>query len=138
MRFDPKAAGIDCEPRCFRTAVEKALYKEGMLVGQWQTMPVPDQDLFQSKLGYGGSGYPWTLNEAKGIKYDYNVNQFPVARELCDTYTIVHGIHAPNGRDLMEKFVAAFHKVFDNLSATMAHADDEIYPGADGKLYGAA
>lgn len=138
IRFDPKAAGVNCEPRRFRTAVEKALYKEGVLVGQWQTMPVPAQDLFQSKLGYGGSGYPWTFNEAKGIKYDYNVDQFPVAKELCDTYTILHGIHNPNGRDLMDKILGAFHKVFADLDAVIAHADDEIYPGADGALYGAA
>jgi len=138
VRFDPKAAGVDCEPRRFRTAVEKALYKEGLLVGQWQTMPVPAQDLFQSKLGYGGSGYPWTINEAKGIKYDYNLDAYPVAKELCDTYTIVHGIHAPNGRDLMDRILSAFRKVFGNLDAVLAHADDEIYPGADGKLYGAA
>ncbi len=136
--FDPKAAGVDCRPRRFREAIEKALYKEGLLVGQWQTMPVPAQDLFQSKLGYGGSGYPWTINEAKGIQYDYNVDAYPVAKELCDTYTILHGIHAPNGRDLMQQFVTAFRKVFDNLDAVLAHADDEIYPGADGALYGAA
>ena len=67
--------------------MEKALYKEGVLVGQWQTMPVPGQDLFQSKLGYGGSNYPWAVNEAKGIHYDYNVDNFPVAKKLCDTYT---------------------------------------------------
>ena len=24
------------------------------------------------------------------------LNQFPVAKNLCDTYTIVHGVHAPN------------------------------------------
>jgi dTDP-4-amino-4,6-dideoxygalactose transaminase len=137
VRFDPKAAGVDCEPRRFRTAVEKALYKEGMLVGQWQTMPVPAQDLFQSKLGYGGSSHPWAINEAKGIKYDYNVNDYPVANELCDTYTVVHGIHAPNGVDLMRRFVAVFQKVFDNLDKVIAHADDEVFPGADGKLYGA-
>jgi len=137
VRFDPETAGVGCSPRHFREAVEKALYKEGMLVGQWQTVPVPAQDLFQSKLGYGGSSYPWSVNEDKGIKYDYSVDNFPVAKELCDTYTVVHGIHAPNGRDLMEKFVGAFHKVFDNLDEVMAHADDEIYPGADGKLYGA-
>ena len=104
-----------CEPRRFRIAVEKALYKEGMLVGQWQTMPVPAQDLFQSKLGYGGSSYPWVVNEAKGIHYDYDPNQFPVAQMLCDTYTIVHGVHAPNGKELMDKILAAFHKVFANL-----------------------
>ena len=137
VRFDPRAAGADCEARRFRIAVEKALYKEGMLVGQWQTMPVPAQDLFQSKLGYGGSHYPWALNEAKGIRYDYNVEDYPAAKELCDTYTIVHGIHAPNGIELMSKFVEAFHRVFDNLDQVIAHADDPIYPGADGRLYGA-
>lgn len=137
VRFDPTAAGVDCEPRRFRIAVEKALYKEGMLVGQWQTMPVPAQDLFQSKLGYGGSHYPWALNEAKGIRYDYAVGDYPVSKALCDTYTIVHGIHAPNGLDLMNRFVEAFHKVFDNLGEVLTHADDPIYPGADGRLYGA-
>ncbi|MFH1006086.1 MAG: DegT/DnrJ/EryC1/StrS family aminotransferase [Candidatus Latescibacterota bacterium] len=138
VRFDPKAAGVNCAPRRFREAIEKALYKEGLLVGQWQTMPVPAQDLFQSKLGYGGSGYPWTVNEAKGIHYDYNVDAYPVAQELCDTYTIVHGIHAPNGLDLMRQFVTVFQKVFGNLDAVLAHAEDKIYPGADGALYGAA
>lgn len=137
VRFDPKAAGVDAEPRRFRIAVEKALYKEGLLVGQWQTMPVPAQDLFQSKLGYGGSSYPWVVNEAKGIHYDYSVDNFPVAKMLCDTYTVVHGVHAPNGQPLMDKILAAFHKVFGNLDQALAHADDAIYPGADGKLYGA-
>lgn len=138
VRFDPKAAGVECEPRRFRIAIEKALYKEGVLVGQWQTMPVPAQDLFQSKLGYGGSHYPWTINEAKGIKYSYWVDDYPVTQQLCDTYTIVHGIHAPNGLELMEKIVTAFQKVFGNLDEVIAHGDEQIYPGADGRLYGAA
>lgn len=138
VRFDPAAAGVEAEPRRFRIAVEKALYREGVLVGQWQTMPVPAQDLFQSKLGYGGSSYPWRVNEARGIHYDYRVEQFPVAQMLCDTYTIVHGVHAPNGVALMDRILAAFHKVFGNLGQALAHADDAVYPGADGKLYGAA
>jgi len=137
VQFDPRAAGVDTDSRRFRVAVEKALFKEGVLVGQWQTMPVPAQDIFKSKLGYGGSRHPWAINEAKGVKYDYNPALFPVAQALCDTYTIVHGVHAPNGRHLMKKTVAAFAKVFANLSHAMDHADDEIYPGADGKLYGA-
>jgi perosamine synthetase len=138
VRFDPAAAGVKAEPRRFRVAMEKALYSEGLLVGQWQTMPVPAQDIFQSRLGYGGTGFPWSINESKGIKYDYDPARFPVARALCDTYTIVHGIHAPNGKELMDRMIAGFHKVFGNLDAVLAHADDPIYPGADGKLYGAA
>jgi perosamine synthetase len=137
VRFDPKAAGVSCAPRKLRVAVEKALYKEGVLVGQWQTMPVPAQDLFQSRLGYGGTGYPWSINEAKGVKYNYDPAQFPVAQMLCDSYTVVHGVHAPNGQELTDKITAAFRKVFSGLDAAIAHADDAIYPGADGKLYGA-
>ncbi len=137
VRFDPEAAGVDAEPRQFRIAVEKALYKEGVLVGQWQEMPIPAQDLFQTKLGYGGTGYPWTINEQKGVEYNYDPAQFPVAQELCDTYTIVHGIHAPNNQQLMDKILAAFHKVWDDLDTALAHVDDPIYPGPDGKLYGA-
>jgi hypothetical protein len=129
---------VDCEPRRFRIAVEKALYKEGMLVGQWQTMPVPGQDIFQSKLGYGQSNYPWALNRAKGIEYKYSADDYPAAGLLCDTYTIVHGIHAPNGMELMSRFVEAFHKVFGDLARVLDHADDPIFPGADGRLYGAA
>jgi dTDP-4-amino-4,6-dideoxygalactose transaminase len=135
--FDPKKAGVNAEPRKFRIAVEKALYAEGMLIGQWQTMPVPAQDLFQSKLGYGGTGFPWSINEAKGVRYNYDPRQFPVSLELCNTYTIVHGIHAPNGRSQMDGMIAAFTKVFSNLDAAMKHVDDPIYPGADGALYGA-
>jgi dTDP-4-amino-4,6-dideoxygalactose transaminase len=137
VRFDPEAAEVHSEPRRFRIAVEKALYKEGMLVGQWQTMPVPAQDIFQSKLGYGGSNHPWAINEAKDITYEYNVDAYPVAQMLCDTYTIVHGIHAPNGLELMDKILTAFDRVFGNLGQALDHADDEIYPGPDGKLYGA-
>ena len=139
VNFDAKAAGVNCDDRTFRIAVEKALYKEGVLVGQWQTLPVPAQDLFQSKLGYGGTGHPWTYNEQKyGIKYNYDLSQFPVASKLCDTYTVFHGVHAPNGKELMDKIIAAVKKVWANLDVAIAHADDEIYPGADGKLYGAA
>jgi len=136
VRFDPKAAGIDCEPKRFRIAVEKTLFMEGVLVGQWQRMPVPDQDIFQSMLGYGGSRYPWAINEAKGIIYRYSGDDYPVARNLCDTYTNIHSIHPPNGIDLQEKIIEGFHKVFDNLDEVLAHADDDINPGFDGALYG--
>jgi perosamine synthetase len=136
VRFDPKAAGVDCPARKFRIGVEKALYKEGLLIGQWQTMPVPAQDLFQSRLGYGSSHYPWAVNEAKGIHYNYDPAQFPVAQALCDSYTVVYGVHPPNGQELTEKIVAAFRKVWGRLDEAIAHADDQVFPGADGKLLG--
>ena len=135
VRFDPAAAGVDADPKRFRIAVEKALFAEGVLVGQWQVMPVPQQDVFQSMLGYGDR-YPWAINEAKGVKYDYSPANYPVAQMLCDTYTNVHSIHPPNGLELNRRVVEGFRKVFDNLDVVMEHADDDIVPGFDGALYG--
>ncbi len=135
VRFDPQAAGIDVTPRRFRIAVEKALAKEGILVGQWQTMPVLAQDVFQSMIGIGRR-YPWAINEAAGISYRYDPHDFPVAQLLCDSYTNVHSIHPPNGLALNEKVVAGFQKVFAQLDQVMDHADDDVQPGFDGRLYG--
>jgi len=135
VRFDPQAAGVDADPRRFRIAVEKALFKEGVLVGQWQVMPTLAQDVFQSMIGVG-KGYPWAINEAKGVTYKYDPADYPVAQAYCDTYTNVHSIHPPNGLELNEKVVAGFRKVFDNLGQAMDHADDDIQPGFDGRLYG--
>jgi len=135
VRFDPQAAGIDADPVRFRVAVEKALFKEGVLVGQWQSMPVLAQDVFQSMIGIGDR-YPWAINEAKGISYKYDVADFTVAKMLCDAYTNVHSIHPPNGRELNEKVVAGFQKVFANLGEVMDHVDDDVRPGFDGPLYG--
>ena len=115
--------------------MEKALFKEGVIVGQWQVMPVPAQDIFQSMIGIG-KRYPWAINECKGVTYRYNPGDYRVAQMLCRSYTNLHCIHPPNGRDLNEKVVAAFHKVFSNLGEVMDHAEDDIRPGFDGRLYG--
>ncbi len=135
VRFDPHSAGLDVPPRRFRIAVEKALSKEGILVGQWQTMPVLAQDVFQSMIGIG-RGYPWIINQAAGVTYRYDPQEFPVAQMLCDSYTNLHSIHPPNGQSLNEKVVAGFQKVFSHLDQVMDHADDEVTVGFDGRLYG--
>ena len=87
VRFDPQAAGIDADPHAGSASRSKRrCFKEGVLVGQWQTMPVLAQDVFQSMIGIGRR-YPWAINEAQGITYKYDPADFPVAQMLCD---IVH------------------------------------------------
>ena len=137
IRLDPKAAGLDVEPRRFREAVEKAVFKEGIPIGQWQTMPVPAQDLFQTKYGYAKTGFPWNYNEDLS-KITYNPDDYPESQKLCEDYTVVHGTHPPNDTDLMAKYVEAFRKVFSNLDVVMDHADDDIQAGFDPAMYGAA
>ena len=134
VEFFPEDAGIEAEPERFRTAVEKALFKEGVQVGQWQTMPVPAQDLFQTKKGHSSSGYPWNFTE-EGKKLQYRVEEYPNALDFCKRYTVVAGIHPPNRRELMEKYADAFEKVFSQLDTVMDHADDDIVAHYTGRLF---
>jgi perosamine synthetase len=134
VEFYPEEAGVDVEPVQFRKAVEKALFKEGVQVGQWQTMPVPAQDLFQTKKGHAASGYPWNFTRA-GKSMTYRPDDYPNALDFCKRYTVVAGIHPPNGLKLMEKYAGAFRKVFADLDTVLAHGDDDIVAHYSGTLF---
>jgi perosamine synthetase len=134
VEFYPEDAGIDVEPERFRVAVEKALFKEGVQVGQWQTMPVPAQDLFQTKKGHAASGYPWNFTQ-EGKALVYRAEEYPNALDFCRRYTVVAGIHPPNTRELMEKYAEAFEKVFSQLDRVMDHADDDLVAHYSGALF---
>jgi len=137
VRFDPKKAGVDLSPREFRIALEKALHMEGVAVGQWQIMPVPAQDLFQTKLGHG-KGFPWSNNPLYDREIVYRGEDYPVASALCDDYTAIIGTNPPNGRELMEMYAEAFRKVFNNLDTVVKHKDDKMVAHFSGSVFMAA
>ncbi len=137
VRFDPEKAGVKLSPREFRSALEKALFLEGVQVGQWQTMPVPAQDLFQTKMGYGSKGCPWTCH-FYGRDVRYSAEDYPVAAQLCEDYTAIVGTNPPNGMELMEKYAEAIRKVFDNLDTVVKHKDDKIVAHFGGSIFMAA
>lgn len=137
VRFDPAKAGLDLSPRDFRVALEKALHAEGVQVGQWQTMPVPAQDLFQTKMGYGAKGCPWTCN-FYGQDVTYSGADYPVASQLCEDYTAIVGTNPPNGRELMEMYAEAIRKVFNDLDTVVRHKDDKIVAHFSGSIFMAA
>jgi perosamine synthetase len=137
VRFDPKKAGVDLSPLEFRTALEKALHVEGVAVGQWQIMPVPAQDLFQTKLGHG-KGFPWKNNPLYDKEVTYRGEDYPVATALCEDYTAIIGTNPPNGGELMEMYAEAFRKVFRDLDAVVRHKDDDIVAHFSGDVFMAA
>jgi dTDP-4-amino-4,6-dideoxygalactose transaminase len=137
VRFDPKKAGVDLSPREFRIALEKALHMEGVAVGQWQIMPVPAQDLFQTKLGHG-KGFPWKNNPLYDREVTYRGEDYPVATALCEDYTAIIGTNPPNGQELMEMYAEAFRKVFNNLDTVVKHKDDDIVAHFSGDVFMAA
>jgi perosamine synthetase len=134
VELHAEETGTGLSPEQFRIGVEKALFAEGVQLGQWQTMPVPAQDLFQTKAGYSNSGFPWTVTE-RGRTMVYRVEDYPNAVELCRRYTAVVGHTPPNGLELMDKYVAAFKKVFSNLDVVRKHWNDRGVAHYSGKLF---
>ena len=90
---------------------EEALKAEGVTNGQWQRLPVPEQEIFQAKVGYG-KGCPWKCHASK---VEYNKGDYPEASAFIDSHCYVFGINPPNGLELMKLYVEAFQKVMDNV-----------------------
>jgi perosamine synthetase len=115
--FYPEELGIKTSPREFRDKVEVALYCEGVNLGRAEFL-IPDMTLFQQKEGYG-HGCPWGCH-LYGKDIDYRAEDYPGAMDAIARNTGIAGTKPPNGRELMEKYVEAFHKVFDNIDEVLA------------------
>ncbi len=112
VRLNPKEISLDVEPRIFRDRVQEALLSEGVSVGPWQTIPVPEQRIFQEKRGYG-RGCPWKCPHARDI--EYNPEDYPETLKLLDNSLVIHSIIPTNGIELMKYIVDTFKKVFANI-----------------------
>ena len=114
VTLDPQAAGIDASPKEFRDRVQDALLAEGVSAGSWQTIPVPGQDIFRQKNGYG-RGCPWSCNGANEVRYD--PHDYPVTERVLDNSFVIHSILPTNDEELMKYIVEAFEKVFSNIES---------------------
>jgi len=109
--FNPKELGINISSKTLREKVQEALGAEGVPTGQWQRLPVPEQEIFQARVGYG-KGCPWKCTNSN---VEYKKGDYPKASEFIDSHCYVFGIDPPNGLDLMSMYVEAFQKVMGNL-----------------------
>ena len=108
FRLAPEQLGLECSPVAFRDAVDSALLAEGVPVWQWQKMPVPAQDVFQSREGYG-RGCPWTCRFGREV--EYRAEDYPRTLEFLETHLCLRGVWPPNNLELMKLFVKGFGKV---------------------------
>ena len=100
-----------------RKAIVEALRKEGvpnLVEGYVNVHRLP---MFQKKIAFGNSGFPWSLHD-KELHPDYSIGICPVAEELHDRTYIAFAI---TGLDLSEKDITligqAFRKVWSNLAS---------------------
>lgn len=119
VEFRPEEVGLDVPVKQFKAAVIHALRAEGIGLGQWQTMPVPAQSVFQKKEGYG-KGCPWTCPFGRDV--DYRAEDYPETVRFIESHSYLRGVHPPNDMRLMELYVKGFRKVMDNIHRVMALA----------------
>jgi dTDP-4-amino-4,6-dideoxygalactose transaminase len=117
LRFTPERLGIDMAPAEFVRRVRAALHAEGLALGCYEFL-IPGMTLFQQRRGYG-RGCPWTCGHHTD-NVEYRVADYPVARATIERILAPGGLTPPNGRELMERYVEAVHKVFDDLDAVLS------------------
>jgi len=113
--FDPKPLGLNISAGELRQKVQVALQAEGVPTGQWQRLPVPSQEIFQNRIGYG-KGCPWQCTNST---VEYNLDDYPNATDFIASHCYVFDVNPPNDQELMGLYVEAFHKVMDNLDPVL-------------------
>jgi dTDP-4-amino-4,6-dideoxygalactose transaminase len=117
LRFDPQALSLTIPAVDFRNKLIDALEAEGVEATLWHVTPLPSFPVFQ-RLNEGYvQGTPW-LPQVEPPQVRYIPEEYPEAQRLMDESIIVNSEPYPiflQDQELMECYVAAFRKVFDNL-----------------------
>jgi perosamine synthetase len=119
VRLDPRVMGWDIAPIKLRDIVMKALHAEGVEVSLWQTRPLPGQELFSKREGYG-HGCPWSCHGAGKLRY--RAKDYPETQRLLDDSFIIGSASYPifaQPLDLMKQYARAFDKVYSQLGALL-------------------
>ena len=120
VRFCPDQVGLAGVPvEYFKSAIIAALRAEGIGLGQWQTRPVPGQDVFLQRVGYG-KGCPWSCRWGRQV--DYRAEDYPATLDFIARHSYLSGVHPPNTLALMKLYVEGFRKVLDRAKDLVAPA----------------
>jgi perosamine synthetase len=113
VRLLPEELGLDVDPVAFRDRMLVALRAEGVAAALWHTQPVPAYPLFQQRVGFGGTAFPWTMPPAsRDVTYD--VADYPETTRLLDGSILIgsepHPLCAQDA-PLMDRYLVAIERV---------------------------
>jgi len=139
LKLDPLAAGVDVPAGVFRRAVQEVLAAEGVDLIQYQNQPVPAQELFRVKEGYG-KGCPWTCGVAsRDVTYDGR--EYKQTNDVIETSLLVGTrlcMATFLDRRNVEHYANAFAKVFERPGELADHArslHDDSEPDEAARLW---
>jgi perosamine synthetase len=118
LRFDPAAFGApDVAPAALRVVLERALRAEGVPMQQYQRVPLPAQEAFRTRAGFGG--YPWRLPGAD--RPPERPEDFPTTLAVvADSLTLQRWHLNPAAGPALDRCADAYEKVWqhrDRLAA---------------------
>ncbi|MBN1343905.1 MAG: DegT/DnrJ/EryC1/StrS family aminotransferase [Phycisphaerae bacterium] len=116
LGLKPSKLGLQIDATVFRDKFMEALQAEGVPCGMWQRLPVPAQEIFQTRVGYG-KGCPWSCKYGREV--DYRGQETPRTGEFIASHVYLTQVAPPNDTDVMAKYVDAVAKVLN-------HADELI------------
>ena len=121
LGLEPEKLGLKVRGVAFRDRVQKALQAEGVDAVLWQLTSLPEQPVFQTLEGYG-RGCPWSCEKLGGVRYEYRPEDFPVTKHMLENSLVIcsetYPIYA-QPFEVMERYVEAFHKVFNNIEQVL-------------------
>ena len=111
LGLEPRELGLEVELTAFRDKFMEALNAEGVPCGMWQRLPVPAQEIFQTRTGYG-KGCPWKC--PYGREVDYDKDGFPHTSDFIASHVYLTQIAPPNDETVMAKYAEAVAKVLEH------------------------
>ncbi|HEX4954544.1 MAG TPA: DegT/DnrJ/EryC1/StrS family aminotransferase [Thermoanaerobaculia bacterium] len=116
FRVDPAAAGLELHPGRFRKALQRVMAAEGVPLIEYQNRPVPGQQLFQQRQGYG-RGCPWSCGHTSR-EVDYAIEAYPQTLDVIRCSLLVGNrlcMASFMDPSKVTLYVDAFQKVFEHL-----------------------
>ncbi len=116
IQFTPERLGLEMPVKTYAEKVKAALKAEGVSLGRAEFV-IPAMTLFQEMEGYG-KGCPWTCGHCAG-NIAYQAEDYPVAMDAIERVVALIGMKPPNGKELLDRYLEAIHKVYDSLDEVL-------------------
>jgi dTDP-4-amino-4,6-dideoxygalactose transaminase len=123
VHLDPQAAGVALTPERLRDATIAALRAEGLEVVLWQSVPLPEQTVFQRRDPTGG--FPRAREGGTDLAGNYDPARYPATRALLAGSLVLFSQSCPliaQDDAVVDRYIEAFQRVWHQREALAAWA----------------
>jgi dTDP-4-amino-4,6-dideoxygalactose transaminase len=123
VHLDPKRAGVGLTAERLREATIAALRAEGLEVVLWQSVPLPEQTVFQRRDA--AAGFPRAREGGTDLARNYDPAGYPATRSLLAGSLLLFSQSCPliaQDDAVVDRYIEAFRRVWEHRQALAAWA----------------